>query len=78
MSIDEFLDIEAANGNILQGGGEASSEAVERARKEEKGKKEEDNLEGYEGEEMGVRKAREWDDWKDTHRKGEGNMHNRG
>ena len=78
MTIDEYLDIEQANGNILQGGGPSSSEAVDQARADEKGAKEEDNQWGIDQEEAGLKKAREWDDYKDEHRKGEGNMHNRG
>lgn len=74
MTIDEFLEQEEAQGNILQGGGPASSEAVEQARRDEKGAKEEDTVGGYAAEEEGIRKVREWDEFRDTHRKGEGNM----
>ncbi|BGP37825.1 Type 2A phosphatase-associated protein 42 [Rhodotorula kratochvilovae] len=78
MTIDEYLAEEQARGNVLQGGGERTTEEVENARREEKALEEEDTREGYEKEEQGLRKAREWDDYRDVHRKGEGNMHNRG
>ncbi|KAM0792254.1 hypothetical protein ACM66B_004948 [Microbotryomycetes sp. NB124-2] len=78
MTIDEFLDIEKERGNILQGGGANSSEAVERERNEERALKEEDTVKGYEQEERELQKKREWDEYRDTHRKGEGNMYNRG
>lgn len=74
MTIDEFLDAEREAGNILQGGGPNSSEAVEEARRQEKGEKEEDNVRGWEAEEKELKKTREWDEYRDTHRKGEGNM----
>ena len=74
MTIDEFLDAEQAAGNVLQGGGPSTSEEVDQARRDEKGAKEEDNEWGREVEESGLRKAREWDDYRDEHRKGEGNM----
>ncbi|GAA5874226.1 hypothetical protein JCM8547_007797 [Rhodosporidiobolus lusitaniae] len=74
MTIDEFLQQEQEMGNVLQGGGERTTEEVEEARREDRAKQEEDNRQGYEDEEGGLRKKREWDDWKDTHRKGEGNI----
>ncbi|GAA6006381.1 hypothetical protein JCM10207_000622 [Rhodosporidiobolus poonsookiae] len=69
---------EEERGNVLQGGGPSTSEAVEQARAEECAGEEEDTRRGYEREEQGLRKVRECDDWTDTHRKGKGNMHNRG
>ncbi|KAK4701277.1 immunoglobulin-binding protein 1, partial [Phenoliferia sp. Uapishka_3] len=78
MTIDEFLEQEEEQGRILQGGGPNSSAAVEEARREEKGEKEDDTERGYRAEDEETMKARVQDDWKDTHRKGEGNMHNRG
>ncbi|GAA5822661.1 hypothetical protein JCM11251_004332 [Rhodosporidiobolus azoricus] len=80
MTIDEYLAIEEERGNVLQGGnGPDSSEGVEEARRMEKEELEqEDTVRGYEVEERGLRKVREDDDWRDTHRKGEGNMYNRG
>ena len=74
MTIDEFLEQEEAAGNILQGGGPASSDAVDQARRDEKGALEEDNQSGYDVEEAGLKKAREWDQYRYEHRKGEGNM----
>ncbi|POY76576.1 hypothetical protein BMF94_0165 [Rhodotorula taiwanensis] len=78
MTIDEFLDQEQERGNVLQGGGPSTSDAVDQARRDEEAEKEDDTVRGYEEEEAGLRKAREWDDYRDSHRKGEGNMHNRG
>ena len=74
MTIDEFLDREQERGNVLQGGGPSTSEAVEQAERDEQAEKEEDTVKGYEEEEKGLKKAREWDDYRDAHRKGEGNM----
>ncbi|GAA6047684.1 hypothetical protein JCM3770_001626 [Rhodotorula araucariae] len=78
MTIDEYLAGEEARGNVLQGGGERTTDEVDAARREEKALDEEDTRAGYDKEEAGLRKAREWDDYRDVHRKGEGNMHNRG
>ncbi|GAA6029410.1 hypothetical protein JCM8097_003664 [Rhodosporidiobolus ruineniae] len=78
MSIDEYLAIEEERGNVLQGGGPSTSEGVEQARAEERAEEEDDTVRGYAQEEAKLRKEREFDDWKDSHRKGEGNMHNRG
>lgn len=74
MTIDEFLDREQERGNVLQGGGPSTSEAVEQAERDEQAEKEDDTVKGYEEEERGLKKAREWDDYRDAHRKGEGNM----
>ncbi|GAA5916187.1 hypothetical protein JCM6882_005411 [Rhodosporidiobolus microsporus] len=80
MSIDEYLALEQERGNVLQGGnGPSTSEGVEQAKREEREDVEqEDTVRGYESEERGLRKKREEDEWRDTHRKGEGNMYNRG
>ncbi|KAK4053761.1 Type 2A phosphatase-associated protein 42 [Microbotryomycetes sp. JL201] len=74
MTIDEFLEIEKERGNILQGGGANSSEAVERERADERALKEQDTVAGYDAEERELQKTREWDEYRDTHRRGEGNM----
>lgn len=76
MTIDEYLQHEKDSGRILQGGGPNGSEALEQEREGERGDKEadEDTERGYRREEDGLRKLRGEDDWKDTHRKGEGNM----
>lgn len=74
MTIDEFLEHEEASGNILQGGGPRSRDAVDEERKQRAAEGEEDNIWGYDKEEEGLRKKRDEDDWKDRHRKGEGNM----
>lgn len=78
MTIDDFLDQERADGRILQGGGPSTSDAVDQARADERAAKENDTTRGYEAEEEELMKARKWDEYTDTHRKGEGNMHNRG
>lgn len=74
MTIEEFLEQEEANGRILQGGGPASSDAVAQERKDQAGLKEDDTEEGYRRDEEETIKARVQDEWRDTHRKGEGNM----
>ncbi|KAI1102778.1 TAP42-like family protein [Jackrogersella minutella] len=66
MSIDEYLEEERRQGNIIEGGGEASGRIPE---------PEEDNIEKADAETM---KAREWDDFKDANPKGSGNTLNRG
>lgn len=78
MTIDEFLDQEQERGNILQGGGPRTTQEVEDAREVERGGKEDDTERGRQIEEDGLAKIRDWDEYTDTHRKGEGNMHNRG
>ncbi|GAA5932817.1 Tap42p [Sporobolomyces koalae] len=78
MTIDEYLDQQHEMGNVLQGGGPNTSAEVEQARKDEQGEKEDDTQRGYDEEERGLQKIRDFDDYRDTHRKGEGNMHNRG
>ncbi|CEQ39817.1 SPOSA6832_01385 [Sporobolomyces salmonicolor] len=78
MTIDEYLEQQQEMGNVLQGGGPSTSDEVDQARRDEQGEKEDDTLRGYEAEEAGLKKIREWDEYTDTHRKGEGNMHNRG
>ncbi|KAM0755449.1 TAP42-like protein [Meredithblackwellia eburnea MCA 4105] len=78
MTIDELLDQEMAEGRFVQGGGPGGSKAIEEEKEERRGQGEEDNVEGWEREERELLKEREMDEWKDTHRKGEGNMHNRG
>lgn len=74
MTIDEYLDQQQEMGNILQGGGPSTSEEVDQARKDEQGEKEDDTQRGYDAEERELRKTREFDEYRDTHRKGEGNM----
>lgn len=74
MTIDEYLDQERERGNVLQGGGPNSSRAVEEAREGERGEKEDDTVRGYEREERELDKARRDDEFRDSHRRGEGNM----
>lgn len=78
MTIDEFLQQEEDSGRILQGGGPSTSDEVDQARRDEQAAKENDTVQGYEAEEKELVKLREQDEYRDTHRKGEGNMHNRG
>lgn len=40
--------------------------------------REEDEKDSENDDDLSVLKARNWDDWKDTHRKGYGNRHNMG
>jgi immunoglobulin-binding protein 1 len=77
MSIDEFLSIEAERGNIISGGGQASYDREtdgERSQRIREG----DDQAAYEEDERKVMEERKWDEYRDTHRKGEGNMMNRG
>ena len=74
MTIDEFLEQEEAEGRILQGGGPASSAAVEQERRDQRADKEDDNEAGHRKDDLEKDKARKWDEYTDTHRKGEGNM----
>ena len=79
MSIDEYLQLEQERGNVLQGGGARNTEESKREAEEKKAwEEEEDSTHGYEREEAGLRKKREWDAYRDTHAKGEGNRMNRG
>lgn len=66
MTIDEYLEEEKARGGIIEGGGAASGIAPE---------PDEDNYEKADAE---IMKAREWDDYKESHAKGSGNTLNRG
>ena len=74
MTIDEFLENEEAAGRILQGGGPASSEAVEQERRDQQADREDDTAAGYRKDDLEKDKARKWDEYTDIHRKGEGNM----
>ncbi|KAI1081614.1 type 2A phosphatase-associated protein 42 [Whalleya microplaca] len=66
MSIDEYLEEERRQGNIIEGGGEASMRQPE---------PDEDDLEKADAETM---KAREWDEFKEANPRGSGNTLNRG
>ncbi|KAI1401342.1 type 2A phosphatase-associated protein 42 [Hypoxylon fuscum] len=66
MSIDEYLEEERRQGNIIEGGGEASGRQPE---------PDEDNMEKADAETM---KAREWDEFTEANPKGSGNTLNRG
>lgn len=77
MTIDEFLQKEYDAGRVLQGG-EADAQrqdAESRARKE---LVEMDNLEGYQAGEDRLAEERRQDDYRDTHRRGDGNRIGRG
>ncbi|KAI6086164.1 type 2A phosphatase-associated protein 42 [Hypoxylon rubiginosum] len=66
MSIDEYLEEERRQGNIIEGGGEASGRQPE---------PDEDNIEKADAETM---KAREWDEYVEANPRGSGNTLNRG
>ncbi|KAI1650605.1 TAP42-like protein [Daldinia loculata] len=66
MTIDEYLEEERRQGNIIEGGGEASFNRPE---------PDEDNIEKADAETM---KAREWDEFTEANPKGSGNTLNRG
>ncbi len=66
MSIDEYLEEERRQGNIIEGGGEASMRQPE---------PDEDNMEKADEETM---KARYWDEFTEDNPKGSGNTLNRG
>ncbi|KAI0161151.1 TAP42-like family protein [Hypoxylon sp. FL1284] len=66
MSIDEYLEEERRQGNIIEGGGEASMRRPE---------PDEDDMEKADAETM---KAREWDEFKEANARGSGNTLNRG
>ncbi|GAA5984674.1 hypothetical protein JCM11641_004556 [Rhodosporidiobolus odoratus] len=74
MTIDEYLAIEEERGNVLQGGGPSSSREVEEVEGDERAAEEDDTVKGWEEEEKRVMKQREWDEYTDVHRKGEGNI----
>jgi hypothetical protein len=79
MSIDDYLEMEQERGNILKGGGARNTEESKREASDKKAwEEEEDNYEGYERAEIARLKAVEWDEYKDSHKKGEGNRMNRG
>ncbi|KAI2620044.1 type 2A phosphatase-associated protein 42 [Hypoxylon sp. NC1633] len=66
MSIDEYLEEERRQGNIIEGGGEASGRQPE---------PDEDDIDKADAETM---KAREWDEFKEANPRGSGNTLNRG
>lgn len=79
MSIDEYLQLEEERGNILQGGGARNTEESKQEAADKKAwEEEEDNEGGQERYEAARRKKIEWDEYTDTHKKGEGNRMNRG
>ncbi|GAA6064340.1 hypothetical protein JCM10212_002316 [Sporobolomyces blumeae] len=78
MTIDEYLDEQNAMGNVLQGGGPSTSAEVDQARRDEQAEKEDDTQRGLDAEERELYKTREFDEYRDTHRKGEGNISARG
>ncbi|KAA1079563.1 hypothetical protein PGT21_016097 [Puccinia graminis f. sp. tritici] len=77
MTIDDYLDEQRAMGNFLSGGGpdQASQETPSQRAQIDA---EEDNLKGELKAEELRKKAVEWNEFTDSHRKGEGNMMNRG
>lgn len=79
MSVDEYLDMEMERGNFLQGGGAKNTEeSVQEEEDKRAYEEEEDNAGGYARQEAGLAKKREWDAYRDEHKRGEGNRMNRG
>lgn len=77
MSVDEFLDLEYARGNVLQGGeADAKRQEIESQRKKQL--VEMDNLEAYEESDRRLAEERAGDEYRDTHRRGDGNRIGRG
>lgn len=66
MTIDEYLEEERRRGGIIEGGGNANARGAE---------PDEDNMAYADAQTM---KAREWDEFVETHPKGSGNTLNRG
>lgn len=77
MTIDEYLDQQEAQGNFLSGGG-PEQQAQETDGERKKREAEDDTIMGEERHEELRREKAKWDEFTDTHRKGEGNMMNRG
>ncbi|KAL6947103.1 hypothetical protein ACO0QE_001972 [Hanseniaspora vineae] len=67
MSVEEFLEQEFASGNVLQGGEQDPSLIDDKV-----------NEDSEEWADKETYKAREWDDFTETHTKGSGNTMNRG
>lgn len=79
MTIDEYLDQEMERGNILQGGGAKNSEESRKEAADRRAwEREEDNEQGYKRDEEQRLKEVKDDEWKDWHKRGEGNRMNQG
>lgn len=79
MSIDDYLQLENERGNILKGGGPKNTAEVNQEREDKKAyDEEEDNMEGERRRDEKRLKDLESDEWKDSHKKGEGNRINMG
>lgn len=78
MSIDEYLEEEERRGNIIQGGGAAG--AAQPTPRESRALRMENDgtLEAQEAEEEARREAIEWDEFKESNKRGAGNTMNRG
>lgn len=77
MSVDEFLELEMARDNVLQGG-EADAQRQEADSRRKKELVEMDNLEAYEESDRRLAEQRAGDEYRDTHRRGDGNRIGRG
>lgn len=77
MSIDEFFDIEYERGNVLQGG-EADAQRQEVESQNRKQLVEMDNQAAYDESDRRLEEERRGDEWRDTHRRGDGNRIGRG
>lgn len=77
MTVDDWYEQHRKHGALPDQGlprkidGEEDTDANERAEEEKEKQQENDNEES-------LQKARDWDDWKDTHPRGYGNRHNMG
>jgi immunoglobulin-binding protein 1 len=71
MTLDEFLALERARGNIMQGGGPAQAAAMAQAQATE------DARDSDADADAATYKAREWDKFTDDNPRGWGNRHNR-
>ncbi|WFD31117.1 Type 2A phosphatase-associated protein 42 [Malassezia sp. CBS 17886] len=78
ITIDEYLDKEKARGNIVSGGG--PTQAAEATPREQRTLREEmdGTCDADEAREEARQEAIKWDEFKDSHRRGEGNRMNRG
>lgn len=78
MTIDEYLEEERRRGNIIDGGGPA--QAAQATPKEQRAERAEmdGTREAEEAEEEARQEAMHWDEFRDSHRRGEGNRMNRG
>lgn len=73
MTVDEWYDQHKKRGVLPDQG-----VAKKMPHQEESERGDEEDTENDNGDDASVQKARDWDDWKDTHQRGYGNRHNMG